>query len=64
MSWHDEMVEEARKIIGLSRNTFMVLVKTGKIPYTMAGAHYRFDQRDLDHYKSKNKTKKKAKVIA
>ena len=48
MSWHDEMG----------------LVKTGKIPYTMAGAHYRFDQRDLEHYKSKNKSKKKVKGIA
>ena len=57
-------VEEARKILGVSRNTFMSLVKTGKIPYTMAGAHYRFDQRDLEHYKSKNKSKKKVKGIA
>ncbi|HFI0634136.1 TPA: helix-turn-helix domain-containing protein [Streptococcus suis] len=57
-------VAEACKIIGMSRNPFMDLVKAGKIPYHMVGTHYRFDKRDIEYYKSKMKIKKKIKSIA
>ncbi|HEM5037225.1 TPA: helix-turn-helix domain-containing protein [Streptococcus suis] len=57
-------VKEACQIMGMSRNTFMVLVNTGKIPYHMVGTHYRFDKRDVKYYKSKMKIEKKVKRVA
>ncbi|HEM4704298.1 helix-turn-helix domain-containing protein [Streptococcus suis] len=57
-------VKEACQIMGMSRNTFMVLVNTGKIPYHMVGTHYRFDKRDVKYCKSKMKIEKKVKGIA
>lgn len=56
-------VEKARKIMGMSRNTFMVLVNAGKIPYHKVGTHYRFDERDVEYCKSKMKIKKIVKQI-
>ncbi|AIG43874.1 helix-turn-helix domain-containing protein [Streptococcus suis] len=57
-------VKEACEIIGMSRNPFMAIVKAGKIPYHMAGTHFRFDQRDIEYYKAKMKVKKKVKGIS
>lgn len=57
-------VSEACKIMGMSRNPFMNLVKAGKIPFHMVGTHYRFDKRDVDYCKSKMKIKKKVKSIS
>ncbi|HEP1814681.1 TPA: helix-turn-helix domain-containing protein [Streptococcus suis] len=57
-------VKEACEIVGMSRNPFMAIVKAGKIPYHMAGTHFRFDQRDIEYYKAKMKVKKKAKGLS
>ncbi|HEM2799279.1 TPA: helix-turn-helix domain-containing protein [Streptococcus suis] len=57
-------VKEACEIIGMSRNPFMAIVRAGKIPYHMAGTHFRFDQRDIEYYKAKMKVKKKVKGLS
>lgn len=57
-------VKEACEIMGMSRNPFMAIVKAGKIPYHMAGTHFRFDQRDIEYYKAKMKVKKKVKGLS
>ncbi|HEL1877758.1 helix-turn-helix domain-containing protein [Streptococcus suis] len=57
-------VKEACEIMGMSRNPFMAIVKAGKIPYHMAGTHFRFDQRDIEYYKTKMKVKKKVKGLS
>ncbi|HEM5157723.1 TPA: helix-turn-helix domain-containing protein [Streptococcus suis] len=57
-------VKEACEIVGMSRNPFMAIVKAGKIPYHMAGTHFRFDQRDIEYYKAKMKVKKKVKGLS
>ncbi|MEI4369748.1 helix-turn-helix domain-containing protein [Streptococcus suis] len=57
-------VKEACEIVGMSRNSFMAIVKAGKIPYHMAGTHFRFDQRDIEYYKAKMKVKKKVKGLS
>ncbi|HFU4203794.1 TPA: helix-turn-helix domain-containing protein [Streptococcus suis] len=57
-------IKEACQIMGMSRNTFMILVNTGKIPFHMVGTRYRFDKRDVKYYKSKMKIEKKVKRIA
>ncbi|HFI0175820.1 TPA: excisionase family DNA-binding protein [Streptococcus suis] len=57
-------VTEACRIMGMSRNPFMDLVKAGKIPFHMVGTHYRFDKRDVEYCKSKMKTLKRIKGVA
>ncbi|HFI0150674.1 TPA: excisionase family DNA-binding protein [Streptococcus suis] len=55
-------VKKACEIMGMSRDTFMVLVYSGKLPFHKVGTHYRFDKKDVTYLKSKMKNQKDSKT--
>lgn len=41
---------EAAKFLGVSRNTFDLIVKENKIPFVKIGRTYKFDEKDLKKF--------------